>query len=412
LRDWRFGSCNCSTPGHNVAPFLLQFVDMSAPFFTDVPTALDEIRAGRMIVIVDDEDRENEGDLMLAAEKVSPEAINFMAKFGRGLICLTLTEERLEHLRIAPMSAENTSNYGTAFCEAIDAREGVTTGISAYDRARTILVAIDPATRPSDLARPGHVFPLRARKGGVLVRAGQTEASVDLARMAGLVPAGIICEIMREDGTMARVPDLIEFCKEHDLQMLTVAELIRYRMQHERYVHRVGEALVDTEYGEFRVIAYESEVDGGESHLALVKGDIGESSEPVLVRMHSHCLVGDVFGSAACDCRQTLEGALTAISHESRGALIYLHQSAKGFALEKVGDRTAISFHRERSSPSLPESERKAQRQIGIGAQILSDLNLRRIRLLTNHPRRVVALEGFGIEIVEQVPVALEKKRS
>ena len=385
---------------------------MSAPAFTDVPTALDEIRAGRMIVIVDDEDRENEGDLMLAAEKVSPEAINFMAKFGRGLICLTLTEERLEHLRIAPMSAENTSNYGTAFCEAIDAREGVTTGISAYDRARTILVAIDPATRPSDLARPGHVFPLRARKGGVLVRAGQTEASVDLARMAGLVPAGIICEIMREDGTMARVPDLVEFCKEHGLKMLTVAELIRYRMQHERYVHRVGEALVDTEYGEFRVIAYDSEVDGGESHLALVKGDIGEGSEPVLVRMHSHCLIGDVFGSAACDCRQTLEGALTAISHERRGALIYLHQSAKGFALEKLGDRTAISFHRERSSPSLPESERKAQRQIGIGAQILSDLNLRRIRLLTNHPRRVVALEGFGIEIVEQVPVALASKRS
>jgi 3,4-dihydroxy 2-butanone 4-phosphate synthase/GTP cyclohydrolase II len=385
---------------------------MTSSAFTDVPAALDEIRSGRMIVIVDDEDRENEGDLMLAAEKVSPEAINFMAKFGRGLVCLTLTDERLDQLRIAPMSAENTSNYGTAFCEAIDAREGVSTGISAYDRARTILVAIDPATRPSDLARPGHVFPLRARKGGVLVRAGQTEASVDLARMAGLVPAGIICEIMREDGTMARVPDLIEFCKEHELKMLTVAELIRYRMQHERYVHRVGEALVDTEYGEFRVIAYESEVDGGESHLALVKGDISDASEPVLVRMHSHCLVGDVFGSAACDCRQTLEGALTAISCERRGALIYLHQSAKGFALEKVGDRTAISFHRERSSPSLPESERKAQRQIGIGAQILSDLNLRRIRLLTNHPRRVVALEGFGIEIVEQVPVALEKKRS
>ena len=287
---------------------------MTSSAFTDVPAALDEIRSGRMIVIVDDEDRENEGDLMLAAEKVSPEAINFMAKFGRGLVCLTLTDERLDHLRIAPMSAENTSNYGTAFCEAIDAREGVSTGISAYDRARTILVAIDPATRPSDLARPGHVFPLRARKGGVLVRAGQTEASVDLARMAGLVPAGIICEIMREDGTMARVPDLIEFCKEHDLKMLTVAELIRYRMQHERYVHRVGEAMVDTEYGEFRVIAYESEVDGGESHLALVKGDISDASEPVLVRMHSHCLVGDVFGSAACDCRQTLEGALTTIS--------------------------------------------------------------------------------------------------
>lgn len=388
---------------------LLQFRVMARQdLFTDVPTALDEIRAGRMIVIVDDEDRENEGDLMLAAEKVSPEAINFMAKHGRGLVCLTLTEERLEHLRIAPMTAENTSNYGTAFCEAIDAREGVTTGISAYDRARTILVAIDPATRPSDLARPGHVFPLRARKGGVLVRAGQTEASVDLARMAGLVPAGIICEIMREDGTMARVPDLIDFCKEHDLKMLTVAELIRYRMQHERYVHRVGEALIDTEYGEFRVIAYESEVDGGESHLALVKGDISDSSEPVLVRMHSHCLIGDVFGSAACACRQTLEGALTAIAYERRGALIYLHQSAKGFSREKAGDRTAISFHREGSSPSLPESERKAQRQIGIGAQILSDLNLNRIRVLTNHPRRVVALEGFGIEIVEQVPVRLK----
>src|SRR5438874_11493269 len=243
----------------------------SRPPFTNVPDAIEEIRAGRIIVIVDDEDRENEGDLMLAAEKVSPEAINFMAKFGRGLICLTLTEERLEHLRIGPMSAENTSNYGTAFCEAIDAREGVSTGISAYDRARTIKVAIDSATRPADLARPGHVFPLRARKGGVLVRAGQTEASVDLARMAGLVPAGVICEIMLDDGTMARVPDLVEFCQTHGLKMLTVAELIRYRMQHERYVHRVGEAMIGTAEGEFRVIAYESEVDGGESHIALVR---------------------------------------------------------------------------------------------------------------------------------------------
>ena len=384
---------------------------MTSAAFTDVPSALEEIRAGRMIVIVDDEDRENEGDLMLAAEKVTPEAINFMAKHGRGLICLTLTEERLDHLRLGPMSAENTSSYGTAFCEAIDAREGVTTGISAYDRARTILVAIDPATRPSDLARPGHVFPLRARKGGVLVRAGQTEASVDLARMTGLVPAGIICEIMREDGTMARVPDLIEFCKEHRLKMLTVAELIRYRMQHERYVHRVGEALVENEYGEFRVIAYHSEVDGGESHLAFIMGDVSEGDEPVLVRMHSHCLVGDVFGSSSCSCRRTLEGALTAIAHERRGAVIYLHQSAKGFSVEPLGDRNAISFHREGSSPSLPESERKAQRQIGIGAQILSDLNLRRIRLLTNHPRRVVALEGFGIEIVEQVPVELHRTK-
>jgi 3,4-dihydroxy 2-butanone 4-phosphate synthase/GTP cyclohydrolase II len=378
--------------------------------FTNVPAAIEEIRAGRMIVIVDDEDRENEGDLMLAAEKVTPEAINFMAKFGRGLICLTLTEERLAHLRIGPMSAENTSNYGTAFCEAIDAREGVTTGISAYDRAHTIRVAIDPATRPSDLARPGHVFPLRARKGGVLVRAGQTEASVDLARMAGLVPAGIICEIMREDGTMARVPDLIEFCNVHGLKMLTVAELIRYRMQHERYVHRAGEALVNTHYGEFRVIAYESEVDGGDSHLALVRGDIESGGEPVLVRMHSHCLIGDVFGSEGCDCRDTLDGSLSAIACEGRGALIYLHQSSKGFSVERVGDKTAISFNHERTPQSAPETQRKTQREIGIGAQILSDLNLHRIRLLTNHPRRVAALEGFDIEIVEQVPVSLERK--
>ena len=272
------------------------------PPFTDVPSAIDDIRAGRMVVVIDDEDRENEGDLTLAAEKVTPEAINFMAKYGRGLVCLAMTEERLEHLRIGPMTAENTSNYGTAFCEAIDARDGVSTGISAYDRARTIQVAIDPATRPSDLARPGHVFPLRAKKGGVLVRAGQTEASVDLARLAGLIPAGIICEIMRDDGTMARVPDLVEFCRIHNMKMLTVAELIRYRMAHERYVHRVGEAMVSTRHGEFRLIAYESEVEGGESHIALVRGDIEKAPGPVLVRMHSHCVMGDVFGSPACDC--------------------------------------------------------------------------------------------------------------
>src|SRR6476646_10471886 len=258
--------------------------------FTDVPTAVEEIRAGRMVVVVDDEDRENEGDLMFAAEKVTPEAVNFMAKYGRGLICLAMTEERLDYLRIGPMTTENTSPYGTAFCESVEAREGVTTGISAHDRARTIQVLLDPKSRPGDLVRPGHTFPLRAKKGGVLVRAGQTEASVDLARMAGLLPAGVICEIMCDDGTMARVPDLIQFCKTHNLKMLTVAELIRYRMQHERYVHRVGEALVATRHGEFRLIAYESEVDGGESHVALVRGDIEQSSEPVLVRMHAHCL--------------------------------------------------------------------------------------------------------------------------
>jgi 3,4-dihydroxy 2-butanone 4-phosphate synthase / GTP cyclohydrolase II len=373
--------------------------------FADVPSAIEDVRAGRMIVVVDDEDRENEGDLTLAAEKVTPEAINFMAKYGRGLVCLAMTEERLDHLRIGAMTAENTSNYGTAFCEAIDARVGVTTGISAYDRARTIQVAIDPATRPSDLARPGHVFPLRARKGGVLVRAGQTEAAVDLARLAGLVPAGIICEIMRDDGTMARVPDLIEFCQTHGLKMLTVADLIRYRMEHERYVHRVAEALIDTRYGEFRLIAYTSDVDGSESHLALLRGDIEEGAEPVLVRMHAHCL-GDVFGSTACDCRATIEGSMQAIAQANRGALIYLHQTSKGFATERIGERTALTFHRDRSLPSHPESQRKTQRDIGIGAQILSDLGLRRIRLLTNHPRRVPGLEGFGIEIMEQVPIS------
>jgi 3,4-dihydroxy 2-butanone 4-phosphate synthase/GTP cyclohydrolase II len=281
----------------------------------------------------------------------------------------------------------------------------VTTGISAYDRSRTIRIAIDPATRPSDLARPGHIFPLRARKGGVLVRAGQTEASVDLARLAGLVPAGVICEIMRDDGTMARVPDLIEFCREHNMKMLTVAELIRYRMQHERYVHRVGEAIVGTPHGEFRLIAYESEVDGGESHVALLRGDLDSGDAPVLVRMHSHCLMGDVFGSTACDCHATIEGSLEAIAREGRGALIYLHQTSKGFSAERIGDRTLLTFHRDKTLPSLPESERKTQREIGIGAQILSDLKLKRIRLLTNHPRKIAALEGFEIEIIEQVPI-------
>src|SRR6202158_4197965 len=378
--------------------------------FTDVPTAVEEIRAGRMIVVIDDEDRENEGDLTLAAEKVTPEAINFMAKHGRGLVCLAMTEERLDHLRIGPMTRENTSQYGTAFCGAIDARDGITTGISAHDRARTIKVAIDPATRPSDLARPGHMFPLRARKGGVLVRAGQTEASVDLARLAGMVPAGIICEIMKDDGTMARVPDLIEFCLKHEMKMLTVAELIRYRMQHERYVNRVGEAMVETKHGEFRLIAYESEVHGGESHMALIRGDIGrgdisDSSTPVLVRMHAHCLLGDVFGATGCDCHQTLDTSLQIIAAEDRGALIYLHQTSKGFTAERIGEQSFLTFHRERRLPSLPESERKIQREIGLGAQILSDLHLKRIRLLTNHPRRVAALEGFDIEIVEQVPV-------
>src|SRR3954467_11298224 len=375
--------------------------------FTDVPTAIEEIRAGRMIVGVDDEDRENEGDLTMAAEKITPEAINFMAKFGRGLICLAMTPERLDYLRIGPMTRENTSPYGTAFYESVEAREGVTTGISAHDRSRTIQVAIDPASRAADLVRPGHVFPLAARKGGVLVRAGQTEASVDLARMAGMIPAGVICEIMNEDGTMARVPDLIEFCAKHDLKMLTVAELIRYRMQNERYVHRVGEAMVPTRHGEFRMIAYESEVDG-ESHVALVMGELpasNTSDDPILVRMHAHCLVGDVFGAASCDCHATIDRSMQMIAEEGRGAVIYLHQSTKGFTVENVGDKKAILFHHERREPALPDHPRRTQRQVGIGAQILSHLNISRIRVLTNPPRRVAALEGFGIRILEQVPV-------
>src|SRR5690242_20831649 len=293
--------------------------------FTDVPDAIEEIRAGRMIVVVDDEDRENEGDLTLAAEKVTPEAINFMAKYGRGLVCLAMTEERLEHLRIGPMTAENTSQYGTAFCEAIDARVGVTTGISAYDRAHTIKVAIDPTTAPADLARPGHIFPLRARRGGVLVRAGQTEASVDLARMAGMQAAGVICEIMNDDGTMARVPDLIKFCREHGLKMLTVAELIRYRMANERYVERVGEALLPTRFGEFRMIAYQSEINGDESHIAVLKGDVEHATDPVLVRMHTHCVVGDVFGATWCECGQTIERSMEIIEREGLGAIVSLH---------------------------------------------------------------------------------------
>jgi len=372
--------------------------------FVAVEEAIEEVRAGRMLVVIDDEDRENEGDLTLAAEKVTPQAINFMATHGRGLICLALTEERLDYLRIGMMTAENTSTYGTAFCESIDARHNITTGISAFDRAHTIGVAIAPDSRPGDLVKPGHTFPLRARKGGVLVRAGQTEAAVDLARLAGLVPAGVICEIMNPDGTMARVPELVEFCRQHRLKMMTVADLIRYRMRHERYLRRIGEALLPTRYGEFRMIAFESEIDG-ESHVALVRGEVEKSAGPLLVRMHSHCLVGDVFGATWCDCHAIVARSLQMIAEEDCGALIYLHQTSKGFSVEKMGEKPGLAFHREVRQPSLPDHQRKTLREVGIGAQILSDLKIRAIRLLTNHPRKVAALEGFGIEIVEQVPI-------
>jgi 3,4-dihydroxy 2-butanone 4-phosphate synthase/GTP cyclohydrolase II len=384
--------------------------------FADVTDAVAEIKAGRMVVVVDDEDRENEGDLTLAAEFVTPEAINFMAKFGRGLICLTLTEERADYLRLGPMTQENTSRFGTAFTESIEAREGVTTGISAADRAHTIKVAIDPRSTAADLARPGHVFPLRARKGGVLVRAGQTEASVDLARMAGLVTAGVICEIMNDDGTMARVPDLIKFCEEHKLKMMTVADLIRYRLQNERYIHRVAESLMPTAHGEFRMIAYESEVDGGESHVALVYGDVTGGSknnaEPVLVRVHTHCLSGDVFSTTLCDCRAVMENSLRMIAEAGKGALVYLHNGSAGFGVDKGVTPSRVVFHREqRAREGCDDRAHRTLRQVGLGGQILSDLGIHKIRLLTNTLTHVPALQGFGIEIVEQVPVSTASVR-
>src|SRR6202140_1248808 len=301
--------------------------------FVSIPEAIQEIRDGRILVVVDDEDRENEGDLTIAAEKVTPEIINFMATYGRGLICLALTAERCDHLRLPLMSPHNTSNFGTAFCESIDARDGVPPGISAPDRPRTTLAAIDPATRPGDLARPGHVFPLRAREGGVLVRAGQTEASVDLARLAGLVPAGVICEIMNPDGTMARVPQLNEFCERHGLRMISVAELIRYRLKHERYIHRRAEGCIETEFGEFRTVAYASDLNP-EMHLALIRGEPA-GRESVLVRMHSHCVYGDVFGSRFCDCQKLIRESLRKIAQEDLGVLVYLHQTGPGFRTEK-----------------------------------------------------------------------------
>jgi len=374
--------------------------------FADVTEAVAEIKAGRMVVVVDDEDRENEGDLTLAAEFVTPEAINFMAKYGRGLICLTLTEERADYLRLGPMTQENTSRFGTAFTESIEAREGVTTGISAADRAHTIKVAIDSQSTANDLARPGHVFPLRARKGGVLVRAGQTEASVDLARMGGLIPAGVICEIMNDDGTMARVPDLVKFCELHGLKMVTVADLIRYRLQNERYIHRVAESVMPTPHGDFRMIAYESEVEGGESHVALVLGDV-TGNEPVTVRVHTHCLAGDVFGTTLCDCRPVVGESLRMIAAAGRGALVYLHNGSAGFGVDKGVTPARVVFHREqRAKEGCEERAHRTLRQVGLGGQILSDLGIHKIRLLTNTPTHVPALQGFGIEIVEQVPVS------
>ena len=375
--------------------------------FAPVEDAVEAIRQGQMVIVVDDEDRENEGDLTVAAEKTTPEAINFMAKYGRGLICLPMTGDWLDRLDIPLMVRENTSRFDTAFCVSIEAKESTSTGISAADRATTACVAVDPQTTARDLVRPGHMFPLRARDGGVLVRAGQTEAAVDLARIAGLSPAGVICEIMNEDGTMARVPELRRFARKHRLLMITIADLITYRMRNERLVRRAAAAKLPTEYGDFELVAFESIING-ETHVALVRGDLGDG-EDVLVRVHSRCLTGEAFRSARCDCGTQLAAAMRRISEEGRGVLLYLNQEGRG-----IGLTNKIRAYRlqDEGYDTVEANERLGfkpdQRDYGIGAQILGELGVRSMRLLTNNPRKFVGLEGYGLSVTASLALEVQ----